>query len=224
MALQNTAQDATRLKSQPPAPVELEEALEQSAPRKPSRTTMFLWLVATSLLVFFLPLYLFSVSVNQDTQGVDSDLGFIRTSLTQVPTPAPAVQRILTPLAQAQGEINQINAVYPTIAVPRPNWPAAMTAIGNYDPNQITITSITRTINSLMITGQAKNDGDVTAYAHSLEQSNAFSRVVFQSIHAITITSTATLTRTVSPSVTNTTINSPTLEFVIGTDLKVTAP
>ncbi len=208
MASPNLAQGAAK----PPLSDsdELDAVLEQSAPRKSSRSTLVLWLVATSLLVFFLPLYLFFASVNQDAQGLTSQLSFIQTSLTNVPTPAPAVQQILTPLAQTQGQVKQLNAVYATLVAPRPNWTAAMAAIGNYDPNQITLTSVTRTVNSLMITGRATSDVNVTAYAHSLEQSNAFSRVVVQSIRTTFITPTVTVSKTSAP-IASIALNPPTL-------------
>ena len=208
-------QDAT----QPDTPTAEElDRLRQSTSRRTSRATMVLWLVAVSLLMLFIPLYLFSASVSQDNKGLSTDLGFIQTSLTRVPTPAPAIQQLLTPLAQVQGQVNQINTVYPTLAAPRPNWPAVMTAIGNYDPKQITITSITRTLNTLTLAGRAKNDTEVTTYAHSLEQSNLCSRVQVQSIHAVMTAPTATPSRSSTPVATSA------FEFIIVVDLKVAPP
>lgn len=195
MASQNAALDERKIEAESLAPAELEEALPEPASRKSARSTLLLWLVAASLLVFFLPLYLFSASVSEDTKGLDADLGFIRTALTRVPTAVPAIARLLTPIAQTQAQLNQIATVYPTVAATRPNWPVLMTVIGNYDPNQISLASITRTVNSLVITGRANSDAAVTAYAHSLEQSNLFSQVVVQSIHTGLITPTVASTR-----------------------------
>ncbi len=195
MASQNAARDEREIEAQSLAPAELDALLEPSS-SKPTRSTLLLWLVAASLLVFFLPLYLFSASVSEDAKGLDADLGFIRTALTQVPTAVPAIARLLTPIAQTQAQLNQIATVYPTVAATRPNWPVLMATIGNYDPNQISLASITRTVNSLVITGRANSDAAVTAYAHSLEQSRLFSQVVVQSIHTTFITPTVALTRT----------------------------
>ena len=181
----------------------------RSEPTKPSRTRQILWLTVISMLIFFVPLYLFSASVTEDTKGISTDLGFIRTSLTQVPTPAPAIQKLLTPLAQAQGQLSQLNAVLPTIEASRPDWPALMTAIGNYDPSQLTLTTITRTASSLTIIGQSNDDLAITSFAHGLEQSNLFSRVTIQSIRAITVTPTVTLTKSSSSVVTNTATPKP---------------
>ena len=174
----------------------------QAGPTKPSRTRQILWLTVISMLIFFIPLYLFSVSVTEDTKGISTDLGFMRTSLTQVPTPVPAVQKLLTPLAQAQGQLTQLNAVMPTISAFRPDWPALMTAIGDYDPSHLTLTTITRTANSLTIIGRANDDVAITSFAHGLEQSGLFSRVTIQSIRAITVTPTITLTKSASAAVT----------------------
>ena len=197
MVLREITNDEVKPQSKLPELGGIEEMPEESAPRKSSGTKI-LWLVAASMLVFFVPLYLFSTSVTENTKGLSADLGFIQTSLTRVPTPVLAVQKLLTPLAQAQGQMNQINSVHPTLVAARANWPAVMTAVGNYDPNQITLTSVTRTVTSLTITGRANNDSNVTAYVHSLEQSGVFSRVVLQSVHAVIITPTATLTRTIT--------------------------
>lgn len=166
------------------------------APEKLSQTTKLLVMVVISLLIFFLPLFLLTIAVSEDAKNMNADLGFVRTSLTQVPTPIPAIQKLMTPIAQTQGQINQFNAVYPTLTAPRANWSSIMGTVGKYDPNQISLAAITRTANSLTITGNAINDSVVSAYAHALEESNVFSRVVVQSFHALTITPTVQLTKT----------------------------
>jgi Tfp pilus assembly protein PilN len=204
MASQNPAEYATKPDTESANPDELEALLGRSALPKRSRPNLILWLTSISMFVFFIPLYLFSVSVSEDTKAMNTDLGFMKTSLTQVATPAPAIQELLTPLAQSQGQLSQLNAVLPTIAASRPDWPAIMTAIGNYDPNYLTLTSMTRTLTSLTISGRAYDGNAITTFAHGLEQSNLFSRVTIQSIRAITVTPTVTLTKSSSSTGTNT--------------------
>ncbi|MCL4393796.1 MAG: PilN domain-containing protein, partial [Chloroflexi bacterium] len=200
MTLQKNASNGAKTNAAPADVDAVDQLLSRSSPAaKPTRRPLVLWLVATSMIVFFLPLYLFSMSVNEDTKGLTTDLGFIRTSLTQVPTPAPAVEKLLTPLAQSQAQLSQVNALRPTIAAPRPNWPAVMAAIGNYNPDQITLTAISRTQTTLSISGRAAQDSVLSAYVQALEQSGQFSQVVVQSIHASVTTPTATLAQSSTP-------------------------
>src|SRR5712692_9689353 len=106
----------------------------QSQPRSLSRTATVLWMVAISMGLFFLPLFFLATIVNDDVKSLETDLGTIRRSLTNVPSPLPEVRKLLTPLAQVQGQIAQAKAVYPTLTSSRTDWPAVMQAIGRYNP------------------------------------------------------------------------------------------
>ncbi|MBI5033779.1 MAG: PilN domain-containing protein [Chloroflexi bacterium] len=184
-------------------------APQAAEPEKLSQTTKIMLMAAVSMLVFFLPLFLLTTAVNEDVKGMNTDLGFVRTSLTQVPTPIPAIQKYMTPIAQTQGQINQFNVVYPTLTSPRADWSLVMTAIGKYDPTQISLVAISRTATSVTITGNAINDNVITAYAQSLEQSNVFSRVVVQSFHAVAVTPTVAITKTTTAITQTTPIATP---------------
>ncbi len=206
--------------SKPPVPSEL-GSLEQPQQLLASipRRTLALWLLVISLAIFFLPLNFISTAIQDDAKDLETQLASLRASLTTVPTPVPPeVQRVLTPLAQVQGQLNQINAVYPTLIAPRPDWVSIMAAIGNYDPGEIALTSVTQNDNrtTLTLTGRAVRDDAVVAYARSLEGTNLFNRVVVQSILAVpTITPTLTLTPTATalptPTVPPVATNPPTL-------------
>lgn len=202
MALQNNDLDSPN-SNEKPNQDDVDKLLGRSEPTKPSRTRQILWLTVLSMLFFLIPLYLFSVFVTEDAKGMSTDLGFIRTSLTQVPTPVPAIQKLLTPLAQAQGQLSQLNSVLPTVAGSRRDWPALMAVIGDYDPSRLTLTTVTRTVSSVTIIGRSNDDTAITSYAHSLEQSNLFSRVTIQSIRTITVTPGVTATKTSPTVVTN---------------------
>lgn len=149
--------------------------------RRLNRTTLILWLVAMGMGFFFMPLYFFSATLTEDTTSLRGELNTIRAALTTVPTPRPEVRRVLTPLAQAQTQLNQINQVYPTLAAPHPHWPDVMTAIRQYDSTALEINTLTHANNVIIINGQTAREDVLLAYVTSLEQSNLFTRVTIQS-------------------------------------------
>jgi len=164
-------------------------------PSGSSRTPLVLGLIAAGMAILFLPLFLVSATLNNEVKDLQAELGSVRAAQTRVPTPGLEVQRLLTPLAQTQGQIDQVKRVFPTLAAPRVDWTSVMTAIGSYDPNEIVLTSLTRTDNRLTLGGRAVRESIVLDYARNLEQTGLFSRVIIQSLQvAPTITPTVTLT------------------------------
>jgi hypothetical protein len=112
-------------------------------------------------------------------------------------------------LARVQEQATQVQALLPTLTGPRTDWPAVMSAVGSYNPNQIVLSSLAVANNQLTISGQAVNDTLVVDYARALEQSGHFSRVVVQSIRVIatpvlapTITASPTGGATITPTAT----------------------
>ncbi len=175
---------------------------------KMTRPAIVLWLIAAAMLIFFLPLYLIATTIHTDAVNLNADLKSVQFSLTNVPTALPEVQKQLTPLAQVQGQINQVAPVYATLTSPRYDFPGAFQAIANYDSSQMLLSSLTRNTAQLTLNGRASQEDVVVAYARALEQSGQFARVVVQSIQAIatpvitptnTLTPTATLTPTLTP-------------------------
>lgn len=208
MATTNTPRDNVRNTPQLPNADDPSHLFEQPSSRRLSHTTVILGLVAFGMAMFFLPLSLLSTTVRDEVKGLEADLGSIRAALTSVPTPVPEVQKVLNTLAQVQAQTNQVNAVYSTVATARVDWAAIMAAIGAYNPEQITITSLSWSENRITLGGRAARDDQVVAYARALEQSNLFSRVIVQSIQLVatpvmtptkTLTPTATLTPTPPP-------------------------
>ena len=185
-------------------------------PRKLSRATIILWLIAAGMIILFLPLSLIAGGINDDTKRTTSDLVSVQIDLTSVPTPIPEILALNSTLTAVQQRKAQVDALAPTLTAPRPNWPAIMAAIGNYDPGQVLITSLDRTGNRLTLVGQASSDTTVIAYQNALDQSKQFSNVFVQSIRVIatpgitltttpitpgiTLTPTATFTATLTPS------------------------
>ncbi|MBI4785564.1 MAG: PilN domain-containing protein [Chloroflexi bacterium] len=198
----------------------LEEARAER-PRRFSRATIALWLIAISMVVFFVPLFLISSLVGENVKGLQGDLNLIRVSLTNVPTPPPEARNLLNALSQSQAQTNQINRTSATLAAGRADWPAVMTALGNYNPDELTIATLARADNRITLTGRAVREQVVTTYVRSLEQSGLFTRVTLQSLQLIATpvvtptisrpgSTTPTATSTLTPHPTWTLIPSPT--------------
>lgn len=189
---------------------------DESTARRPTRTAVILWLVAVGMGFFFMPLYFFSATLQDDAANLNTELGSLRAALTSVPTPLPEARKLLTPLAQAQGQLSQVSAIAPTLAAGRPNWQAVMASIGNYDANQIAINSLTRADNNIIIVGHAAREDVALAYIQSLEKSNLFARVTVQSIQLEPTTTPVTQTRVIiisptpAPTIASLPTNTPT--------------
>lgn len=196
-----------------------------SSPRTVSRTTIILWLVVVGMMFFFLPLYVVSATVREDTRNLEADLSSMRLLLTTVPTARPEIQRVLTPLAQTQAQINQLKVVHPTLIAPRPDLPIVMTAIGKYNPNDIMLTSLTLENNRITLNGRAAHDEHGIGYVHTLEQSNLFTRVMLQSMQ-MTAPITSTLALTPAPKRATEAGSPPSMpmRFIIILELKAVAP
>jgi len=199
----------------PPNPANLNNLPEQNQPRRSFQGAIILWWVVIGLAILSLPLYLVPLIVRGNITRLEADLLAVQETLTSSSTPAPEVQELMNTLAQIQKPASEIKEVSPTIVAGRTDWPAIMAAISNYNPAQIALSSLTHAGNQITLNGQAIDETAVAAYVRTLEGSNLFSRVVVQSIKAITtpfatptstdltptvtITPTATLTPTLEP-------------------------
>jgi Tfp pilus assembly protein PilN len=195
---------------------DLDSLPEQPQPRKLPRGTIVLWLVAVSGVILLAPLYLASATIRSDITRLEADLQAAHEALTGEETPEPEVQELMNDLAQVQGSVDEIEGAYSGVAAGHANWPAIIAAIGNYNPSQLALTSITQSDSQITLNGRAINDATVIAYSRALEESNLFSRVVVQSVRSVAtpfasptstavepsatpLTPTATVTSTVTP-------------------------
>jgi hypothetical protein len=124
-------------------PIDPNNLLEQEQPRRLSRRTITLGLVAMSLAFFFVPLYFIMTAIRSDAARLEANIQAAQESLANPSTPIPENQELMDELAQVQGLASQIEGAYSSIETSHTNWPAVMAAIGNYDPAQITLTSLT---------------------------------------------------------------------------------
>ena len=170
---------------EPAQPAQPSALPEQPQRRGISRITITLWVIVIGLAACFVPLYLIASGIRNDAIRVNGELQLIQKSLTAVPTPGPDVQKLMTAVAQVDAPAKEIRDAQATITASHTDWRPVMSAIGNYDSNQLTLTALNQNGNQIILNGRAASDSVVTTYVRALEGSNLFSRVVLQSIKAI---------------------------------------
>lgn len=194
-----------------PNTIDLDNILEPRRPVNPVRRTIILWLVVIGLAILFLPLYLISTVIGADVARLEGELSEMQLALAAEPTVNPTVVVLQQEVAAAQAQANELSAVQTNLTSGQINWPQVMTALNNYDTNQLAIDALAQTDNRLLITGQAIDDAAVIAYARQLEDSGQFARVVVQSISLLpTPQFTPTVTPTLAPTVEPTPTTAPT--------------
>jgi Tfp pilus assembly protein PilN len=205
----------------PAVPDEVEESTETGhSPR------IALWLVVTSLAGLLLPLYLISAAIKADNRSLEADLASIEQQLSDASQPGEEQQTLQDNLLKARQQLDTLTTVQTDLIAHHINWPAVMAVIGNNGPAQMVLTGLSQADNRIVINGQAQAESVVIAYAHMLEESGQFSRVVVQSI-SIKVLPTPTPPPTPTPDPAETAVSTPApvapgqvVEFVILVELQ----
>jgi Tfp pilus assembly protein PilN len=163
-------------------PTESHDGFEFAQPPSGRRTTLILWLVVVGMGLLIVPLYLFSLTLDADNDELLAELQPLELTMTSLATPAPEVELLQPTLAYLQTSRGEIETVKTTLAVRRTDWQAVMRAIGSYDPEQLTLESVSQSGNQVTLNGRAVDDAAVVAYANNLEAAQLFSNVVIESI------------------------------------------
>jgi Tfp pilus assembly protein PilN len=129
-----------------------------------------------------LALYLVSTSIQNDIARSGATLGAIQETLVRLSTPVPEIQALTATLTATLNLANTLEAARPPSGV---NWPAVMAFIGNYNPTEITLTSLAQSGSRITLTGQATSESAVVEYTNALKASTLFSDVVTQSLKRI---------------------------------------
>jgi Tfp pilus assembly protein PilN len=185
-----------------------------------------LWLVVVGLAGLFLPLYLVSAAIKGDNRSLKTDLASIEQQLSDLSQPGEEQQTLQDTLIKSRQQVNTLTAVQSDLNAHHINWPAVMAIIGNNGPVQMVLTGLSQAENRIVISGQAQAESVVMAYAHMLEESGQFSRVIVQSI-SLKALPTPTPLPTSTPASADTTLSTPApaepaqiVEFVILVELQ----
>lgn len=173
-----------------------------------SRRGLVLWLIVIGLAILFVPLFLVFNTLRTDVTRLQTELEPLQGQLAAQGTPPPELQLLIEQAAAANGEVDAIAAVYPTLIASHIDWQPAMHTLGSYDQSQMLLTNITQEVRRLTIVGKAMDQSQVVAYARALEESGLFNSVEIQSITQVDgplftatpiITSTGVISGTTTP-------------------------
>lgn len=167
------------------------------------RQTIFLWVVAVSLLATVVPLYLLSLSLRTDVMANEALLRELRIAIEATPTLVPEVRALLGTVAALEVRRGEIATAEVALLEAGTDWEEIMDALYSYDPQRLELTSISQNGQEFQLTGRAVDDDAVTDYRRRLQASDLFSRVAIDSISPLragTPTPTAPLDLTPSPS------------------------
>jgi Tfp pilus assembly protein PilN len=183
-----------------PDEAELDEEAESEQPQGSSR--LIQWLILIGLAVLFVPLYLASMTIKQDTASLQLQATDLAATLAGKPRPNPTESALNGTLVQLRAQFNALSVAQPTVAANRLDWPSVMAVIGSYDQTQLVLTNITQNGKTITLNGQSVDENAVMAYAQQLKDSKQFTRVTVQGIvikPSPTVTPSATPTSTPSP-------------------------
>lgn len=194
-----------------PDDIDLDALLEPEPPSTgPPWRKYIPWLIVAGLAILFLPLYAIATTIGNDAARLEAELSDIQLELASEPTPLPEVQALGEEATRIQEQLSELEAIYSNLSVDHVDWPAAVAAIRNHDPNRITLTSLEQVDNRVLLNGRATDDTAVINYARTLEDSGQFARVIVQSISLTTPDATSIAALTPTQTVTPTAEASPT--------------
>ena len=184
------------------------EDLEETEEVGSSRRGLVLWLIVIGLAILFVPLFLVFNTLRTDVARLQGELEPLQAEIAIQGTPPPELQLLMEQAAAANGEVDAIAAVYPTLIASHIDWQPAMQTLSSYDQSQMLLTNITQEVRRLTIVGKAMDQSQVVAYARALEESGLFNSVEIQSITQIegplftatpTVSSTEIINGTTTP-------------------------
>lgn len=189
--------------------VEMEEGSED-APRGGSRLTI--WLILLGIGLLFIPLYLIGATIKEGGVQIQSTLDVVEATLAYTPPPNPTAEALSGTLVFMRQQSESLKGLQTTLLGVHINWPSVIANIAAYDPEHMSISSVTQTATSITIGGKAAAQSYVTAYADKLRASGLFDQVAVGSITIETLpTATPTRTPTPLPNTTATFTPEPTL-------------
>lgn len=156
---------------------------EQKPPSNNSR--LVLWLLVLSLSGFFVPLYLFSVTIEERTLALATEEVDLQATLIATPAPDPLEETLRSEFIDLQNQINTLSSLNQTLDITHIDWPHIMFAIGRYNPAQLNINSLSQAGRVITLTGQANLESVVLAYVETLKENGPFETVLVQSIQLV---------------------------------------
>lgn len=156
--------------------------------------------VIVALLLLLVAFILVDRRLQNDVAQAEVTLVALQRELFSLQTPEPPVLALMSTLTTTRALAEQIRVAAPANVI---YWPQLATALGQYNPERILLTSLTQVERRMTITGQASSEEAVVAYAQAIEASALFRTVAVQSIRIVPApTATPLATGTATPAAT----------------------
>lgn len=157
----------------------------ENAPEKPKNGNsgrMVVWLVAMSMAMLFVPLYLMSSTLQEDVIALETEYAQLSEALSLTPTPDAAAEDIRSNLLGLQSDIVLLTSTYDELANARLDWFAVMDWLLQYDQEAILLTRLVQEDRGLLVEGMASNENAILRYVNILREAEIFSGVQVLSI------------------------------------------
>ncbi|MFW5691010.1 MAG: PilN domain-containing protein [Chloroflexota bacterium] len=164
----------------PPDPLDEIEADEPKAGGGGLRIVLYLLMLTLGIL--FVPLYLASVTIEDETQALEQELLDLQATLAVTPSIPADEAELRDMLLDLRRESSALQAAATQMSAAHIDWPTIMAALASYDPARMDLTRIEQTGNGLLLNGSAEDEPLVLAYAALLEQFPEFGTVTVQAI------------------------------------------
>ncbi|MCA9915913.1 MAG: hypothetical protein KC496_21310, partial [Anaerolineae bacterium] len=146
-------------------------------PKKGSNGRLVVWLVAMSMAMLFLPLFLMASTLQEDVLAMETEYAQLSEALSLTPTPDVAAEDIRVTLLQLQSDAVLLTSTYDELANAGLDWFAVMDSLLQYDQEAILLTRIMQEENGLLVEGTATNENAILRYVNTLREADPFSGV-----------------------------------------------
>ncbi|NLF79261.1 MAG: hypothetical protein GX573_26500 [Chloroflexi bacterium] len=160
------------------------EPLTDERPRSSRIGRLIPWLIVLSAGFLFLPLYLVSLTLDQNNAGLQADISTLEAKLELGPVPSTNEQELQDALGSVLEHISVIQPVRAQMEANHIDWPAVIASVSNYHDDYMVVLGISQVDRQLTLSGRAWNEQTVLDYAGRLEASGYFASVLVQYLSA----------------------------------------
>jgi len=143
---------------------------------------LVVWLVALSMAMLFLPLWLMSATLQEDVAQLETEQAQLAEALNLTPTPDAAAEDLRTELLALRNDVVTLEGKIEELAGQSLDWYVVMDLLLQYDQSAMQLTHIAQQERGLIVEGLAENEDSILSYVNTLRQAATFDGVQVQSI------------------------------------------
>ncbi len=157
----------------------------ESSPEKPKKGNsgrLVVWLVAMSMAMLFVPLYLMSSTLQEDVIALETEYAQLSEALSLTPTPDAAAEDIRSNLLTLQSDTVLLTSTYDELANAGLDWFVVMDTLLQYERDAMLLTRVVQEEIGLLVEGTATNESAILRYVSTLRDAEVFNGVQVLSI------------------------------------------